>query len=82
MKRDLGASSDDFHSNYYKSMLARYFLSSTAAAIAETVTYPLDIVKTRLQLQGEMLKNDSAHKTKADGMFKTAINMGIFLIIS
>jgi len=31
----------------------RYTLSCSAATVAETATYPLDIVKTRLQIQGE-----------------------------
>lgn len=31
----------------------KYALSSAAAVVAETVTYPLDITKTRLQIQGE-----------------------------
>ncbi|VDO39673.1 unnamed protein product [Haemonchus placei] len=32
-----------------KQIITKYFLSCTAALVAETVTYPLDITKTRLQ---------------------------------
>ncbi|KHJ85840.1 hypothetical protein OESDEN_14424 [Oesophagostomum dentatum] len=33
-----------------KQIATKYFLSCTAALVAETVTYPLDITKTRLQI--------------------------------
>ncbi|KIH51818.1 hypothetical protein ANCDUO_18089 [Ancylostoma duodenale] len=33
-----------------KQVATKYFLSCTAALVAETVTYPLDITKTRLQI--------------------------------
>ena len=36
------------------SFLLRYALSCTAATVAETLTYPLDLTKTRLQIQGEV----------------------------
>lgn len=36
-----------------ESFLFKYMLSATAACVAETVTYPLDLTKTRLQIQGE-----------------------------
>ena len=42
-------------------------MSSAAACVAETVTYPLDLTKTRLQLQGE--GGSGAHYR---GMFGTA----------
>ena len=31
----------------------RYLLSVVAAGVAETVTFPLDLTKTRMQIQGE-----------------------------
>lgn len=45
------------------------------------VTYPLDIIKTRLQIQGEQIqvKNELALKNAKllkYGMFGTAMNMG------
>ncbi|KAI8512306.1 hypothetical protein Bbelb_089450 [Branchiostoma belcheri] len=39
----------------------KYVLSVIAAGVAETVTYPLDLTKTRLQIQGELSKQ-SKHK--------------------
>lgn len=60
----------------------KYLLSSAAAAVAETATYPLDITKTRLQIQGEnvfsKLKDKSCvskEKIKAKGMFHTAVGI-------
>lgn len=54
------------------------YLSSTAAAtLAETATYPLDITKTRLQVQGEhaaKMANSTRPKVYR-GMTKTAIGI-------
>ncbi|KFD65588.1 hypothetical protein M514_09876 [Trichuris suis] len=36
-----------------ESFVAKYLLSCVAATVAESATYPLDLLKTRLQLQGE-----------------------------
>eukprot|EP00884_Botryococcus_braunii_P007290 jgi/Botrbrau1/16562/Bobra.0385s0005.1 len=36
-----------------RDILFKFFLSGASGAVAETVTFPLDLVKTRLQLQGE-----------------------------
>ena len=49
----------------------KYALSICAASIAETVTYPLDIVKTRLQVQGEDLARGIRTK-KPKGFFSIA----------
>ncbi len=38
------------------------------------VTYPLDITKTRLQIQGELEKHNPNRKHY--GMFRTALNIG------
>ena len=45
------------------------------------VTDPLDIVKTRLQIQGELIQNDTSinnttKKLRKHGMLGTAMNMG------
>lgn len=36
-----------------QALAARLLLTAAAACTAETATYPLDVLKTRLQLQGE-----------------------------
>lgn len=55
---------------YVDSFFYKYALSVAAAAVAETVTYPLDIVKTRLQVQGEMAAK--GHAVDKRGFFRTA----------
>eukprot|EP00193_Tetraselmis_chui_P020227 CAMPEP_0177794652 /NCGR_PEP_ID=MMETSP0491_2-20121128/25767_1 /TAXON_ID=63592 /ORGANISM="Tetraselmis chuii, Strain PLY429" /LENGTH=341 /DNA_ID=CAMNT_0019317337 /DNA_START=292 /DNA_END=1318 /DNA_ORIENTATION=+ len=49
------------------SILPRLAATGVAAATAEALTFPIDIVKTRLQLQGEMQK-----RTSTTGAFRTA----------
>jgi hypothetical protein len=39
---------------------ARLLLTSASACTAEAATYPLDVIKTRLQLQGQLQANKSA----------------------
>ena len=53
---------------------AKYAMSVGAASIAETCTYPLDLTKTRLQLQGEVAAGEKSVLYR--GMFQTAY--GIF----
>ncbi|XP_072044448.1 mitochondrial uncoupling protein 4-like [Amphiura filiformis] len=59
----------------------KYFLSAAAATVAETVTYPLDLTKTRLQIQGEIaaLKHDGVAHLAEDaqyrGMVRTAVGV-------
>lgn len=45
----------------------RYTLSCSAATVAETATYPLDIVKTRMQIQGEQAFSQADQKFKHGG---------------
>ena len=52
---------------------AKYAMSVGAASIAETVTYPLDLTKTRLQLQGEVAAGEKVVKYR--GMFQTAFGI-------
>ncbi|XP_064607575.1 LOW QUALITY PROTEIN: mitochondrial uncoupling protein 4-like [Liolophura sinensis] len=49
----------------------KYTLSATAATVAETVTYPLDLTKTRLQIQGEKGLSGTA-AVPYRGMIRTA----------
>ena len=49
---------------------AKYAMSVGAASIAETCTYPLDLTKTRLQLQGEVAAGEK--NVLYRGMFQTA----------
>eukprot|EP00092_Neocalanus_flemingeri_P033354 GFUD01036269.1.p1 GENE.GFUD01036269.1~~GFUD01036269.1.p1 ORF type:complete len:338 (+),score=79.18 GFUD01036269.1:209-1222(+) len=51
----------------------KYMMCVAAASVAEGATYPLDLTKTRLQIQGEMASGGSNAKYR--GMFRTA--MGI-----
>jgi hypothetical protein len=39
--------------HYADSFWCTYIISVAAASVAETATYPLDLTKTRLQIQGE-----------------------------
>ncbi|XP_055600616.1 mitochondrial uncoupling protein 4-like isoform X2 [Uranotaenia lowii] len=60
--------------HYADSFWCTYLISVFAASIAETVTYPLDLTKTRLQIQGEALTAASGaiSKPKYRGMVATA----------
>jgi len=64
------------------SRAAKYAMSVGAASIAECVTYPLDLTKTRLQLQGEVAAGDQVLKYR--GMFQTAFGIvkeeGFFML--
>ena len=57
-----------------ESFFIKYLLSCASAAVAETVTYPLDITKTLLQLQNEMMLKNFV-QTKKLGMIKTGLNI-------
>ena len=58
-----------------ESIAKKYLMSVAAACIAETVTYPLDLTKTRLQLQGEVAVGERKVRRggiKYRGMMSTA----------
>uniref|UniRef100_W8ARX6 Mitochondrial uncoupling protein 4 n=1 Tax=Ceratitis capitata TaxID=7213 RepID=W8ARX6_CERCA len=54
--------------DYADSFACTYVVSVVAASVAELTTYPLDLTKTRLQIQGEAaaseLKAGNGTKTK------------------
>ncbi|KAL5019053.1 hypothetical protein ScPMuIL_004775 [Solemya velum] len=52
----------------------KYTLSSIAAIVAETATYPLDITKTRLQIQGELARSKGT-SIPYRGMVSTALGI-------
>merc|ERR1711892_405002 len=53
----------------------KYMMCVAAASVAEGATYPLDLTKTRLQIQVEIATAGGSNKAQYRGMFKTA--MGI-----
>jgi len=59
-----------------KVLVTKLVLSAAAASVAETATFPLDLFKTRLQLQGEVALSKSPHgeavATKQKGLFSIA----------
>ncbi|GAB1600671.1 mitochondrial uncoupling protein 4-like [Argonauta hians] len=62
--------------NKYNEFIFKYSLSAASAVVAETVTYPLDLTKTRLQIQGELASKslDSKHH-QYRGMIQTAVGI-------
>ncbi|KAG5675435.1 hypothetical protein PVAND_005339 [Polypedilum vanderplanki] len=60
--------------HYADSFWCTYAISVAAACVAETATYPLDLTKTRLQIQGEAA-SAAGKQTAYRGMLATA--MGI-----
>lgn len=58
----------------YDSLWVSYVVSVLAAWVAEFVTYPLDLTKTRLQIQGEA-SSSKGTKLQYRGMLKTAFGI-------
>ncbi|EEB16439.1 mitochondrial brown fat uncoupling protein, putative [Pediculus humanus corporis] len=58
----------------YSKLIATYIMSVLAASIAEIVTYPLDLTKTRLQIQGERAGHFGKNVVRR-GMLHTAIGI-------
>lgn len=52
----------------------QYFLSCTAALVAETVTYPLDITKTRLQIARNKFTKGGICEFFDDSCFLISLN--------
>ncbi|XP_062858085.1 mitochondrial uncoupling protein 4 isoform X2 [Trichomycterus rosablanca] len=59
--------------------VSKFCVSACAATIAELVTFPLDLTKTRLQIQGETaqqkLGKSGSGKTVYRGMLRTAVGI-------
>merc|ERR1719373_1031932 len=55
------------------SVATKFVMCVAAASVAEFATYPLDLTKTRLQIQGEM--RSGGHKIKYRGMIQTALGI-------
>ncbi|XP_013398373.1 mitochondrial uncoupling protein 4-like [Lingula anatina] len=71
--------------NSHETFMFKFALSAVAAVVAESVTYPLDLTKTRLQIQGEQTHCHHAFTHQASegvkeaashrGMLKTAVGI-------
>lgn len=62
---------------FVDSLLCTYIVSVAAAYVAEFATYPLDLTKTRLQIQGELANKTDRKLISAPhrGMLKTALGI-------
>ncbi|KAI5698362.1 hypothetical protein M8J75_005723 [Diaphorina citri] len=63
--------------NYADSVWCTYIVSVAAACVAEVITYPLDLTKTRLQIQGEAASQatNGDKKLPHRGMVKTGLGI-------
>lgn len=61
--------------HYADSFWCTYMISVGAAFVAEAATYPLDLTKTRLQIQGEAMS--AAGKTTVSKSVDISIKMSL-----
>ncbi|XP_068632096.1 mitochondrial uncoupling protein 4 [Battus philenor] len=57
------------------SIATRYIVAVLAAWTAESVTYPFDLTKTRLQIQSEVATAKHGYKLENLGMMRTAVSI-------
>lgn len=73
----MGVSEDEHVPHWPK--LTKFVLSACAASVAELVTFPLDLTKTRLQVQGEAAARHAGVGSTAQptyrGMLRTAVGI-------
>lgn len=62
--------------HYADTFIGTYVISVAAASVAETATYPLDLLKTRLQIQGE------AAAVAANSVGKKLVCIKIYIFLS
>jgi solute carrier family 25 uncoupling protein 27 len=58
--------------------LSRWAVAAVAASVAEAVTFPLDVTKTRLQLQGELgkgLQGEAFTRAQRQGMWRITVDV-------
>ncbi|CAG9824570.1 unnamed protein product [Phaedon cochleariae] len=60
---------------FVDSLWCVYIVSVASAFNAEFVTYPLDLIKTRLQIQGEQSKNGKLGQAPHRGLMKTGLGI-------
>ncbi|XP_073974551.1 uncoupling protein 4A isoform X1 [Rhodnius prolixus] len=62
--------------NYADALWCTYLVSVVAASVAEFLTYPLDLTKTRLQIQGEVAAQSNGNPQAVyRGMVRTALGI-------
>lgn len=60
---------------YHDTILSTYVISVASATVAELLTYPLDLTKTRLQIQGELERTVKTTSKSHRGMVRTAVGI-------
>jgi len=59
----------------FRVAVINYVTAASAATVAESVTFPLDLTKTRLQIQGEVASCGRSAAIVKQGMVRTAVSI-------